>query len=139
MRNVMTEMLGEMSEDEKIILSLTEDNMESQLQIMLSPWYRNFLFYDPRIALKKVICPVLAIVGEKDLQVAPKENLQAIEEALRSGNNEDYKVIEMPNLNHLLQTAETGSPAEYGKIEETISPKVLELVGQWILEKTGKK
>ena len=139
MRNVMTEMLGEMSEDDKLTLGLTENNMESQLQIMLSPWYRNFLFYDPRIALKKVICPVLAIVGEKDLQVAPKENLQAIEEALRSGNNEDYKVIEMPNLNHLLQAAETGSPAEYGKIEETISPKVLELVGQWILEKTGKK
>lgn len=138
MRNVMTEMLGKMSEDEKIITDLTENDIESQLQVMLSPWYRNFLFYDPKITLKRVICPVLAIVGEKDLQVAPKENLQAIEEALKSGNNKDYKVIEIPNLNHLLQTAKTGSPAEYGKIEETISPEVLELVGQWILEKTGK-
>jgi len=34
----------------------------------------------------------------------------------------------------LFQTANTGSPAEYAKIEETISPKALKVIGDWILK-----
>ena len=84
----------------------------------------------------KVKCPVLAIIGEKDLQVPPKENLRAIEEALVAGGNTDYTIRELPNLNHLFQTAETGAVSEYAKIEETISPTALEMIGDWILERT---
>ena len=87
----------------------------------------------------KVKCPVLAINGEKDLQIPPKENLSAIEEALKSGGNQDYTIKELPNLNHLFQTAQTGLPTEYAKIEETISPNALKLIGDWILEQTGTK
>ena len=43
--------------------------------MLKTPWFRYFLTYDPRPALAKVKCPVLAINGEKDLQVPPKENL----------------------------------------------------------------
>ncbi|HER24450.1 MAG TPA: alpha/beta hydrolase, partial [Candidatus Atribacteria bacterium] len=51
----------------------------------------------------------------------------------------NFTVKELPGLNHLFQTSQTGLPAEYAKIEETISPEVLHLVGQWILERTGEK
>jgi len=107
---------------------------ESQLPFLLSPWFKNFLTYDPKPTLMKVKCPVLAINGEKDLQVPPKENLSAIEEALKAGGNKDYTIKELPGLNHLFQTAQTGSPAEYAKIEETISPTALKTISDWILE-----
>ena len=59
--------------------------------------------------------------------------------ALKKGGNGDVTLKEMPGLNHLFQTAETGALSEYGRIEETISPEVLRLVGDWILERFGKK
>ena len=67
----------------------------------------------------------------------PEENLQAIEEALEAGGNQDYTVKELPGLNHLFQTSQTGSPSEYARIEETISPTALELIGDWISERTS--
>ncbi|MHC4337078.1 MAG: alpha/beta fold hydrolase [Planctomycetota bacterium] len=121
-----------LSEEEKETLEAMEAAMESQFKPLLSPWFRFFLTYDPKPTLSKVRCPVLAIVGEKDLQVGPKENLQAIEGALKAGGNARYMVKELANLNHLFQTAETGSPAEYEKIEETISPDALSLISRWI-------
>ena len=99
---------------------------------------RFFLTYDPQPTLTKVKCPVLAIIGEKDLQVPPEENFRAIKDALKAGGNKDYTLKEMPGLNHLFQIAQTGSPTEYAKIEETISPAALEFIGNWILEHTQK-
>ncbi len=75
---------------------------------------------------------MLAINGEKDLQVPPKQNLSAIESALKAGGNTHYTVKELPGLNHLFQTANSGAPTEYGKIEETFSPTAMEIVTKWI-------
>ncbi|WP_292379080.1 alpha/beta hydrolase family protein [Methanosarcina sp. UBA289] len=127
-----------MSEEEKKNSGYSEDDLDvqinAQVQNLLSPWMRFFLTYDPAPTLMKVKCPVLAINGEKDLQVPPKENLRTIDEALKAGGNKDYTVKELPGLNHLFQTAKTGSPSEYAKIEETISPAALEIIGNWISE-----
>ena len=103
---------------------------------LLSPWFRFSVAHDPGDTLRTVKCPVLAITGEKDVHVPPAGNIEAIRHALETGGNRDYTVEELPGLNHFFQTAETGAPLEYGKIEETISPIVLELVGVWILEHT---
>ena len=115
-----------------------ESVFERQASTLLSPWFKFFLTYDPKPTLEKVKVPVLAINGENDLQVPPGQNLPVIEQALKEGGNKDYKVIEIPKLNHLFQTSETGSPMEYSKIEETISPKALEIIGSWIKEHTKK-
>jgi pimeloyl-ACP methyl ester carboxylesterase len=115
---------------------LTEDAIDVQIKLATAEWFKFFIAYDPRPALMEVKCPVLAINGEKDLQVASRENLEAIEKALKSGGNEDYTLMEMPGLNHMLQEAETGSVSEYGKIEQTISPDALELIANWIAERT---
>ena len=77
-------------------------------------------------------CPVLAINGEKDLQVPPKENLEAIDKALKDGGNKDVTIKELPGLNHLFQPCKSGLPSEYGKIETTFAPEALELIGDWI-------
>jgi fermentation-respiration switch protein FrsA (DUF1100 family) len=102
----------------------------------VTPWMTYFLKYDPVPALTRVKCPVLALNGEKDLQVPAKVNLDAIGEALAKGGNKKATLMELPNLNHLFQECETGSPSEYAKLEETFSPRALEAVGSWIKDQT---
>jgi len=96
-------------------------------------WSRYYFVTDPAIFWKKVKCPVLALNGEKDLQISASENLPAIEKALKSSGNQSVKTIKLPGLNHLFQHCKTGLPAEYGEIQETFSPEVLKIIDDWIL------
>jgi uncharacterized protein len=114
-----------------------EAMMGMQIKMVSSPWFRDFVLYDPRPTLSKVTCPLLDINGEKDLQVPPGQNLPAIRKALAAGGNKNFEVDELPGLNHLFQTAKTGGIGEYGEIEETMSPVALEKVASWILKVAG--
>jgi len=95
-----------------------------------SGWMRNLLDYDPRPTLAKVTCPILALNGSKDGQVPPDQNLPAIRAATKG--NPDVTIVELPNLNHLFQTANTGAVGEYADIEETIAPIALDTMSAWI-------
>ncbi len=114
-----------------------EARVRAQLAQVNSPWFRYFLTYDPVPALRALHQPVLAINGEKDTQVPPKENLEAIRLALSEGGNDDVEIVELAGLNHLFQTADTGSPTEYASIEETMSPRALQTMSDWILVRFG--
>lgn len=94
------------------------------------PWWRYFARYDPAPVFARIRVPVLAINGSLDRQVAPRENLEGVAAALR--HVPDVTVRELPGLNHLFQTAQTGALGEYGDIEETFAPAALELVSAWI-------
>jgi pimeloyl-ACP methyl ester carboxylesterase len=111
-------------------------NADAQSVVWATPWFRYFLSYDPRPNLMKVRVPVLAINGEKDLQVPAKEDLEGIEEALKAAGNKDYKIVLLPNSNHLFQTTKTGAPSEYPEIEETLAPILLQTIGDWIAAHT---
>jgi pimeloyl-ACP methyl ester carboxylesterase len=113
--------------------------IEKQIPTLISAWFRAFLVYDPRPALEKVKVPVLAMNGALDLQVPPHQNLPAIVAALEAGGNPDYQIVKLAHLNHLFQTAQTGSPTEYAKIEETFAPAALETMGEWIGRHTHVK
>jgi fermentation-respiration switch protein FrsA (DUF1100 family) len=115
---------------------MPESAVEAQLKGLLSPWYRDFLAYDPRPTLGKVTCPVLAIAGQKDLQVPPVEDLTAIRDALKAGADPPATFKLLPGLNHLFQEAGTGLPSEYGSIEQTLSPTALQAIGDWVLKMT---
>ena len=136
---MMAKRKGKMNERELKEFAQVEADVKTHLPLMLSPWYRYFLSYNPRPTLEKVKIPVLALNGENDLQVASKENLYLIAAALKAGNNKDFTVKSFPKLNHLFQTSQTGALDEYGKIEETIAPVVLETVAEWILKHTAGK
>ena len=97
-----------------------------------SNWMRFFLAYDPRPALKKIACPVLAIAGSKDLQVLPDLNMPEIKQALSEGSNPDFEIVVLDGLNHLFQECETGSMNEYISIQETFNPLALAKIGDWI-------
>ena len=114
-----------------------EPVIEAQARQLIAPWWRFFLTFDPRTALRQVWCPVLAINGSLDTQVPPGPNLGAIRDALAEAGNDDVTVEELAGLNHLFQTATTGHPAEYAVIEETFAPAALDLITQWVLEKVG--
>lgn len=114
--------------------SISAETLRAQFEMMSSPWFRYFLSYDPMPALEKVQCPVLALGGEKDLQVPPAEHMPAIGDALKQGENKDFEGIVIPGLNHLFQHAQTGAPREYGAIEETMAPEALTAISNWILK-----
>ena len=102
----------------------------------LTPWMRYFLTFDPRPVLEKIRVPVLALNGELDVQVDAEQNLTAIVAALKKGGNHKITVHRLPEHNHLFQRAKTGLVNEYGTIEETISPMVLDLIRDWVLSVT---
>lgn len=118
--------------------ALSQKDQESfitqNIQSLNSPWMTYFLKYDPSEMLKRTSCAVLAINGTKDLQVPAEMNLKGIEEALKQAGNTNYKIKALDGLNHLFQECETGAPGEYIKIEQTLSPIVLDVMSAWILE-----
>lgn len=113
------------------VVGLDKKSLFGWSQQLQLPWFKTFLKLTPADYLPKVKCRILAIGGEKDVQVPAKENLEQIKKL--SGGKADTRL--MPSLNHLFQHCTTGLPDEYLSIEETISPEVLEILADWILEK----
>jgi pimeloyl-ACP methyl ester carboxylesterase len=111
--------------------------VDATVRTMASPWYRSFVISDPEVALRRVHVPVLALWGERDVQVAAQENQTAMAHALRDAGEKDVTLRQLPGLNHLLQDAETGSPDEYATLEQTMSPEVMDIVAHWILDRFG--
>ena len=102
---------------------------------LASPWMRRFMTLEPSEALRKTRCPVLALNGSLDMQVLATQNIPPIAAALMEAGNPDVTIRVMPGLNHLFQHAKTGGVTEYEQIEETMSPEVLRIVADWILER----
>ncbi len=130
--SLLMEFMETLSQEEKEALMLSKESIIAEAKTVTSPWFRFFLKYDPKTVLNKVKCPVLAIIGELDLQVPADANLKAIDDALKSGGNTRTTVKKLPGLNHLFQTAKTGSPGEYAKISETMAPLALNTISDWI-------
>ena len=131
-----------LSEAERAQQGITDEEsfdrvVQMQVQQVNSPWFRYFLTYDPAPTLEQVTVPVLAINGEKDLQVPYEVNLREIEAALQRGGNTSYEIHALPGQNHLFQHSETGAPSEYATIEETWSVESMELIAGWILRTVG--
>jgi len=136
MKQIIADSLAQMSDAEKKELNVSEQSLIIDMKGFLADyhWARFFLGYNPSNDLQKVRCPVLALNGDKDTQVPAEVNLTAIEKALKKAGNTNYEIKKLSGLNHMFQTAQTGHPREYGKIEETFSPVVLKLVGDWIFQ-----
>lgn len=110
-----------------------KSSIDETIASRLTPYFRDIIKCQPAEYLSKVQCPVLAISGENDLQAPPEQNFPEIERALKSGNNTNYKIIELPGINHMMQTSRKGTITEYSEIEETVSPEVLKSISEWIL------
>jgi len=125
--------IAETSETKKAHINL----MSEAIQNLSDPWMTNYIMSDPGPDLRNVQSPLLALYGEKDLQVLPKLNANAVEKHLAAAGNRDFETVELPGLNHLFQTADSGQMTEYGTIEETFAPAALNVMSEWILEQTN--
>lgn len=108
-----------------------QNNYNVAMKQASNPWFLYFLQLDASKELQKIKCPVLALNGKNDTQVDCEVNLGLLEKGLKTKNS---KIIALDNLNHLFQHSKTGLVPEYGEIEETISPDVLEIMSEWIRE-----
>ena len=98
-------------------------------KLLTSPYMRHFITKDIHNSLPNIKCPVLALNGKKDTQVAYKQNLEVLENGL---TNCSHETVAYDNLNHLFQHCTNGSIVEYHQIEETISQEVLDKIISWI-------
>ena len=137
LREVVREQLAASPETAQLSGEALESTVSATVESNLSPWFRFFIRYDPRPALGGLAVPTLALFGGKDTQVDADQNQSAMEAAFAGSSNTNITVRRFPEMNHLFQTAGTGSPAEYAQIEETMAPEVLDTISGWILERFG--
>ena len=131
--------IAKMNETQRKAFEPTAAAVRASMAIYKTPWYKYFISYDPAGVFAKVKVPVLALNGERDLQVAYKPNLDGIAAGLRAAKNKDVTVRSFPHLNHLFQSSMTGLPSEYQTIEETMSPDVMRTISEWILTRTSAR
>jgi pimeloyl-ACP methyl ester carboxylesterase len=111
---------------------IDEENIRTMVREFSKPWMKYFLQSDPVPYLQNTNAKVLALNGEKDVQVLPQPNLAGITAALQKSKSPVYEVKEMEGLNHLFQTCRQCTPAEYGMLEETFSPMALQAMSEWL-------
>ncbi len=108
------------------------DVIRTYLEGLNKPWMLYFLQSDPADYLVKLKCKVLALNGSKDIQVVADPNLSAIDSALKKSRVKIYSTQKLPGLNHLFQHCKTCTIPEYGQLDETFSPEVLQIMGDWL-------
>lgn len=121
---------AQLTDEEKVKYNMTPENKFTAIQTFSSPWFYTIFHISPKKYLKKIKTPVLAISGEKDLQVKGVETFINMQRYMKENPKSEFQP--MPGLNHLLQPCTTGSPDEYGHIETTIAPEVLESIARWL-------
>lgn len=96
-----------------------------------NPWLDFFISYNPLPEVARITCPVMAVGGTLDMQVDAEANLETLRSVLTIPIEKQMLKI-YPSLNHLFQTATTGMPQEYGSIQQTISPELIDDIIRWI-------
>ncbi|MCA9266701.1 MAG: alpha/beta fold hydrolase, partial [Planctomycetales bacterium] len=129
--HAISQFLGKLAEDQRAAATPSDIKQQALEQLTL-PWFRFFLTHDPKQDLVKIKIPVLALFGEKDLQVDPEQNVGPMKQAFSQAGNSHATVTVLPGLNHLFQPAQSGAPAEYDTIEQTMAPAVLDAITTWI-------
>lgn len=122
-----------MNEMEKLAPSgYDEETLQANLDGLFTPWMSYFIDFNPQDYLCKVKVPVLALNGDKDVQVYSKDNLAGVEKAMKKAKNSNYQILELKGLNHLFQKCIFGSPNFYGRNEETFNEDAMKTIAEWI-------
>jgi hypothetical protein len=119
-----------LSQEQRQALGLSDAEIERLARQYASPYARSVLSLNPIASWQALNIPVLALFGELDLQVSAAQNEPPLSQAF--AGKEDTSIQVLTKLNHLFQNAITGHPKEYAELEETLSPQVLKLIGDWL-------
>jgi len=109
-----------------------ENAIQESVDELFSPWMYYALNFNPQDYLCKVKIPLLALNGDKDVQVYSKDNLAGVVKAMKKAKNSNYKTLELKGLNHLFQKCIFGSPNFYSKNEETFNEDAMKVITEWI-------
>lgn len=120
---------AKLTAEEQQRYNMTPTNKLRVLQELTSPWFFTFFHLKPQDYISRLRCPVLAINGAKDLQVEAEANQRLMRQYLPA--DQKFTPYIVPNANHLLQPCTTGSSSEYGQIETTILPEVLQRIAEF--------
>jgi uncharacterized protein len=117
------------------IMASSADVIRMQGVRVNARWVRDFVRYDPALALAQVTVPVLAITGGHDLQVPPAD-VEAMGKLVR-GPFEGHVV---GDLNHLLRPdPDCLGPRGYRRAtRQPVSPEVLDLITAWVRGHWGR-
>lgn len=126
--------------DKALVKLTTNLSSESQIKTFVLPfvdalsskWSKYFVSYRPAPVLEKVAVPVLAMNGANDIQVPAEMNLNGIKEALKAGKNKNFTIRGFAGMNHLFQKCKICNVGEYGHLETTIEPEVLDFMKEWL-------
>lgn len=132
LNNTWQQLASRLTPEQQERYGMTPERKAAAIQQMCSPWFFAFLHFDPKPYIRKMRCPLLALGGELDLQVESAANNRLFEKYLP--RNPHHRFVIIPQANHLLQPCSTGLPEEYGSIEETIRPEVLDIICDWLAE-----
>ncbi|HEX4199724.1 MAG TPA: alpha/beta hydrolase [Caulobacteraceae bacterium] len=113
------------------------ERIEIRAQMAVAPWRRYWWNYDFTGTLAALACPTLVVFAGRDLQTPPAFHAPKVRAALAA--NPRARLVELPGLNHFLQTARTGAVSEYGDIDQTLAPEAIETVRDWVSEVIGGK
>jgi len=117
--------------------SLVRLQFEGQMKIVRSPWFRSFIDLDPVIALRQVSVPVLAILGEEDVQVPPAANRPIFEGLREKERKKNLAIVVVPGANHLFQSANRGEVGEYATLKKEFSGEFIGRLLPWVVEQAG--
>jgi pimeloyl-ACP methyl ester carboxylesterase len=130
--------LNDLIEKSGLNASMPPAALQAQIRLMTTPWFREYLDFNPAPLIEKIKCPVLTLNGDRDLQVDADETVPLLRQAYEKSGNKDFTVLQIQGVNHLFQKAQSGSPALYGAIEETMAPEVQNAISGWVAKHTAQ-
>ncbi|MBL7999204.1 MAG: alpha/beta fold hydrolase [Candidatus Kapabacteria bacterium] len=111
---------------------------QSKLYQLKMPWFKFFIDYNPAYDLRSLRIPVLAMFGNKDVQVDVVQNGSVLRQMKEEKSGErDITIVNIPNANHLFQEAQSGETSEYGMLKKEFAPKVIDTVTSWLKQKAS--
>jgi alpha/beta superfamily hydrolase len=108
---------------------LPEAQVNANLQVLLSEWYRTFLSINPADYLGASDRPLFAVFAELDVQVPAELNIEALQAV---GTEGDFEIATVAGVNHLFQEAETGALNEYARSMPTMNQALQETLSIWL-------
>jgi pimeloyl-ACP methyl ester carboxylesterase len=97
---------------------------------LTSPWYRQYLNFDPQAALASVRTPVLLLHGTGDDVADAQANLDLLTKGLKT--NKQVTTQKLEGINHLFQAPTTEWPLINGQPRPVMAPAALEQIQTWI-------
>jgi uncharacterized protein len=131
----LEEQINELPEQQRQALGDMSTFIRSQIRRQLegarTDWFKSFIEFEPSEAVAALTIPMLAVFGEKDMQVPASTNRDAAE-ILRDDAGLNLQIVTIPQANHLFQKANTGLPGEYGMLEREFAEGFVEAILEWL-------